>query len=291
MSILYHYTGLDGLIGILTGKSIWASHCEYLNDSSEFIHALNFARGISSNIFMDDDYLESFGWLLSDAVHKIDKTNVYVASFSEKADLLSQWRGYCPSGAGVSIGFNKELLDKYCNQHGLRLEKCIYDINTQTSMIHELTNNCYMNFPTPIISREEFNSFSAEQQCEFEYAERLRVTEGDGKAQAEIALTQLCENLNEAAPLIKHSGFHEESEWRIISTESPHKVSFRSSKSHLIPYISLSIIQEYPNILECIYVGPNPSSIRCEKSIEQILINEGYNQVEIKQSHIPFNSW
>jgi hypothetical protein len=33
---LYHYTNWDGVLGILTTKSLWATHYRFLNDSSEF---------------------------------------------------------------------------------------------------------------------------------------------------------------------------------------------------------------------------------------------------------------
>jgi hypothetical protein len=32
---LYHYTGLDGLVGIVTDRAIWATDARYLNDASE----------------------------------------------------------------------------------------------------------------------------------------------------------------------------------------------------------------------------------------------------------------
>ena len=34
---LYHYTNLDGLKGILSTKSLWATHFANLNDSTEVI--------------------------------------------------------------------------------------------------------------------------------------------------------------------------------------------------------------------------------------------------------------
>jgi len=33
--ILYHYTRLDGLLGIVKSKSLWASNIYYFNDASE----------------------------------------------------------------------------------------------------------------------------------------------------------------------------------------------------------------------------------------------------------------
>ena len=33
--ILYHYTTMDGLKGIIASKSLWATKIQYLNDASE----------------------------------------------------------------------------------------------------------------------------------------------------------------------------------------------------------------------------------------------------------------
>lgn len=41
---LYHYTTQAGLIGIIQESEIWATHTQYLNDSREYIHALELVR-------------------------------------------------------------------------------------------------------------------------------------------------------------------------------------------------------------------------------------------------------
>ena len=39
-AILYHYTSPAGLLGIVKSRSLWASGIHYLNDSSEYRHAV-----------------------------------------------------------------------------------------------------------------------------------------------------------------------------------------------------------------------------------------------------------
>jgi hypothetical protein len=39
--VLYHYTGIAGLMGIVDSRAIWASHAYYLNDSKEILHAVD----------------------------------------------------------------------------------------------------------------------------------------------------------------------------------------------------------------------------------------------------------
>ena len=46
---LYHYTGMSGLLGILSSEKIWFTSILYLNDPSEFGYGLNFAIEILEN--------------------------------------------------------------------------------------------------------------------------------------------------------------------------------------------------------------------------------------------------
>jgi hypothetical protein len=166
--MLYHYTSLEGLIGILKSQSIWASHCEFLNDSSEFLHALSFAKSYSGNIYMEDDYLAAFGWGMRHALEEMDKHDIYVSSFSEKPDLLSQWRGYCPKSAGICIGFDKNSIESFCSKKGYKLSKCLYDHDQQQEHITELVNSCLQNFPKAKISRADYEGLDSKGQCNHE---------------------------------------------------------------------------------------------------------------------------
>jgi hypothetical protein len=40
------------------------------------------------------------------------ETHSFVASFSQDADSLPQWRSYCPNGNGVAVGFRVECLKR-----------------------------------------------------------------------------------------------------------------------------------------------------------------------------------
>ena len=121
--LLYHYTSIEGFLGIISSKNLWASHCQYLNDASEYKHALNFAEEISSNIFMNDDYNAGFGFILRKSISSLkEDSEIFIASFSEEFDLLSQWRGYCPPNDGICIGFDKEIIKEFCTKNNFKFE-------------------------------------------------------------------------------------------------------------------------------------------------------------------------
>jgi len=139
---LYHYTTARGLIGILKQKKIWATHINYLNDKKEFIDAMDeFKKQIKHlrpnvpkptvtvtphRTHMENSPTEKYESVLE--FLQIIHGEVYVTSFSEEHDQLSQWRGYCAKGPGFSIGFNLAKLKKLVKRipNGW-LKKCIYE--------------------------------------------------------------------------------------------------------------------------------------------------------------------
>jgi hypothetical protein len=102
---VYHYTGADGISGIVDKHEIWMSNTTFMNDTTE-LKALENATGIlKDNDFTNDAVKEHWH-----KMHKIvDRTRTnemtepdyYMASFSRKRDSLEQWRAY----GNFCIGF------------------------------------------------------------------------------------------------------------------------------------------------------------------------------------------
>lgn len=287
--MLYHYTSLNGLIGILASQNLWASHCDFLNDSQEYHEAIDFLAYQTSKIFMDDDYLSPIAWVIRDAIEKLYKKEIYITSFSEQADLLSQWRGYCDQGIGGCIGFNKDLINEFCAQQGYDFNKCIYDNGHQADLLHQLIKDCISTLPQPTISRLEFENAGSKTQVDHEIGHRIYLE--NNNQQTNNALSVFKSKTNVLAPMIKNSGFKEEAEWRIVIRNLSSSLKFRASKSHIVPYIELPLIKEKRNIIEEIIVGPNPKIDRCMASVEKLLLNYEMSHVKISQSKIPFNNW
>jgi len=152
---LYHYTTARGLMGILDRKKIWATHINFLNDKKEYVDALNEFKKQTENLrpqvrtptatspphgtMTENSPTEVYDDVLE--FLEIMRTMVYVTSFSEERDQLSQWRGYCGNGAGFSIGFNlaklKELL-KRTPSTDILLKKCIYDPRIKTAKMEQI---------------------------------------------------------------------------------------------------------------------------------------------------------
>jgi hypothetical protein len=111
--VLNHYTSIASLLAILNSGHIWATHCQYLNDESEIKNFRNFlGQLLRLANEQSADFKRRHAPLLSSLLNEVQNdTNVYIASFSSIGDDLTQWRAYCPSGAGVSIGFDSRALE------------------------------------------------------------------------------------------------------------------------------------------------------------------------------------
>ena len=140
MTILYHYTSLEGFKGIVETKKIWAANNDYLNDISEIKYASELLQGCLGEYdnktlpeevvtsVMQQDHYKKFGDLMFS----------YICSFSEDPDLLSQWRAYGANGKGVCLGFSLEKLKGCVEKCGFAIKPCIYQKDQQKKAICDL---------------------------------------------------------------------------------------------------------------------------------------------------------
>ena len=128
--ILYHYTDLNGLMGIINDKCLWATDIRYLNDFSEMTYAFDFVseriksfmetipsedrHRLGLRTRLDDEarteyeFFEDLEKVITGIKRSPDNFTSFVCSFSKNDDRLSQWRGYSPSKGGYCIAFEEE---------------------------------------------------------------------------------------------------------------------------------------------------------------------------------------
>jgi hypothetical protein len=282
-------------MGILGGKSIWATDILYLNDSQEFHYAFDLLKPVLSKAYMDDDYSGAFAYTMGMIVFNIGRRKIFVVSFSEEPDLLSQWRGYCPLGSGFCIGFNMHSLKRFAKFHHHRLVKCIYDTKLQQEMINDLIKDAYEEFPKPKVDRPTYEAFSPEKQVGIEESFFEAITEGESRESAQDASNRFISRITASAPILKHPSFAEEKEWRLIIDLENHtdkKVSYRQGQTMLTPFVETDILQaeEACKISEII-IGPSAHPELSEISVREYAATTLGYEVNIRRSHSPFRSW
>src|SRR4051794_31261589 len=107
--VLYHYTSPAGLMGIIESHCVWASDIRYLNDVNEFSVAQKTLATVLEELRdrmsgeTERRVLKLLDITRISQWFEEERYRVFVSSFTEVGDLLSQWRGYCPAGAGYSV--------------------------------------------------------------------------------------------------------------------------------------------------------------------------------------------
>jgi hypothetical protein len=273
--MLFHYTSAAGLLGIIQSKTIWSTNIRYLNDTKEYALALEIARAILEmrTKRARSNFERGLIKVMSDSLEPAEGTDIFVSSFSQQGDQLSQWRGYCPSGSGYSIGFKTDVLIKSTEANKLQfLASCVYDEIKQSELIEEVIAE---------VARfaEEFNTEHPDQHDRL-YRESFKLFE---------RLVPLL------GPVIKHQSFDEESEWRLISPADslgPLAPELRPGRSMLVPYIEHRLVSEAERFdLAEIIVGPTPHPELAIKAVEALVAKHSVFVGNIRESEIPYRDW
>jgi len=281
--LVYHYTSLDGLAGIIKSQKIWATHTSYLNDASELIYSRELIysaldklqeKNIAHNGDKKDLSLRAF---IADIKELIDKLlpsknfGIYVCSFSEQKDLLSQWRAYSQNGIGFSVGFSLERLIEGAGINPYDIGLCNYDEEDQLSKVEELVNK---DFAKSIL----------------EAIDDLKRNSSDSKLK-ELTEKFIDKFLNLSVQM-KHPDFAEEQEWRLITEASPKNglsIRFRSKSSMLIPYVEIPLPKQDSKLeIDEIIIGPSNDHSLSRLSLDILLESCNVTCHSISNSTIPY---
>ena len=261
---LWHYTSVQGFQGIISSGNIYATDVRFLNDTEEFIHARKVAYEVieKSPEFGDNDFplREALTWLVSTLFEsdflKPDHAQIFVASFTDSEDDLSQWRGYSHGTCGVSVSFDLRM-HRPPNEADTAVvfAPCVYDDNEKRRLIQSaLQHFIYVSETWWTDSAREFLRQHSSDTTRPDMSQIQEFTNAAFSGQEYDTLLQ--NGLNEARKrvyplcgLLKHRSFHHEREWRFVLPISPnkdktnlmHPIRFRSTNASLVPYIELPL--------------------------------------------------
>jgi hypothetical protein len=269
---LYHYTSLRGLMGIVEGGAIWASEIKYLNDSEELTHL---AEWIRSEIALKRGPSDQEGSSIMSQFQEWSRerlTNghmLFVTSFTENGNLLSQWRGYCPFGKGVSVGFTTAKISAIARAAEFSLGRCIYTAEDKSSIVTDIVDGVVEE-----AKRQGPSTKYHPDQCYYHVFKEL-----------EPLILRI-------SALIKSRTFEEEGEWRLVSSIHTNYVrapiKYREGATMLIPYIDLPMRWGEDQIdIERVYIGPSPTPNLSLNSVSKYL-SRHVRCFEVATSMSPF---
>ncbi|MBQ1734783.1 MAG: DUF2971 domain-containing protein, partial [Lachnospiraceae bacterium] len=139
---VYHYCSLDVFDKIITNKTLRMTDVRQMNDSAEVVHIVPMVKRIILEYYKNYP-VDQVGAAIDEAINKLlgEGTGNFLslaACFSEYPDLLDQWRGYGDDGMGVSIGFDRAVLERIASKNSpFEFCKVHYSLKAPESFIRE----------------------------------------------------------------------------------------------------------------------------------------------------------
>jgi hypothetical protein len=321
---LFHYTTLDGLLGILRDKCLFASDVRFLNDRSEFNYGFALFKEVFRKIKLkveitdqkDPDanqvsmYEARVSSYINDLINKLEEhvlklNHVYCASFCKASNeyeynngLLSQWRGYGTDG-GVVIEFEREAFSSYIqsffsvdNLTGFSLKEVFYPERSEA--VGE-----YLQSEKQYFSEVAFNMYNKDVAQVAQHLKGGRKFEDfrpemfRSDADDNAMFWNMFSSLARIPALIKHPAFFEEKEVRLLIWGASlgevvllrKKQEFRMNKKLLTPFIRIGN-EKLP--IARIIVGPHPEQERRTIAIAACAKAHGHS-VDVLKSTTPLS--
>jgi hypothetical protein len=248
-----------------------------LNDSSEFAYALDLTaeqlRKHRSHILAvgSDQLFDSW----NKCIELARTARVFIASFCEDGDLLSQWRAY-GSVSGCAIGLSPLHLARVAlaQPDPSTVVKCIYDRKEQSDFVaYAIT-----------FLLDEFGRMTSAGTVPPEVS-------------VDIYARHFLGSLLPIAATFKHPSFQEENEWRlVIRGRGPGiakvPIEFRPGRRAIIPYVTITFESAAKaDLVGDLVIGPNPHPEQARNAAGEMLGRHGFRNDLGRSSDIPFRDW
>lgn len=256
-AIIYHYTDINGLLGMIATGKIWATHVSRLNDSSEHHHGIKVVADCVQHSMPATSKV-----LVDKILSEFKRVETFVASYSTKHDLLSQWRNYSGGRVGYCLGLATEGIATLDHRTPL-LEPVIYKDNQAQQVIATMVKRV-----------DEFF-----QNNEF------------GDVEVGFVLGTVGATLANLACTIKHPTFEEENEYRQFyqpgATDLVLDLKFRNGRFGLTPYVEIPFIVGGRLPLRSVTVGPCKDFELELVAVKSLLEKHSYSDTKVLASMIP----
>jgi|TARA_B110001469_G_scaffold57814_1_gene55585 hypothetical protein len=178
---IYHYTDINGLIGIIQHKYLWLSSTKILNDKEEGLTFLKECREYLNEIVSSEPISPAVKEHLSFYGNSgPNQKNAFIMSFvNNEVDTVKHWTRYGNNGKGYAIEFSPHHIHHFFRKRckdktksGLRLKiilaPCIYNQLDLKTIINEITaeflNDLKKNAPYDMITASALGEFFGDLQ-------------------------------------------------------------------------------------------------------------------------------
>ncbi len=255
-TILYHYTSIDALFGGIIVKNNPLPGKEICLWATNCCY-MNDPEDLNTGIELAHEVLDIPLDESEQTIREQAKDKIHIISFSSAIDCLPMWRMYGKNGYGLALGFDTTIL-----KTTIGLSKCIYandflkkKLKSEILKWKDLPKDWWKN------SKGE-NILSKIFDCS---ANMLSVY---------ILLWVLGKN-----PAYE---YEQEVRWFFPANEI---IKYRLKNNLIVPYVEQYLPK---SALKEIWIGPNNDMNRAIQSLRMYLDHMGFNDVEIKQSKVPY---
>jgi hypothetical protein len=292
--MIWHYTNVQGVMGILGTGKIFATNYRYVNDLTECIYA--------NKILVEEiELLSPSQSPLSQAVLRaildtpeqlLGAVDIYIACFCEDGDVLSQWQAYGRGGYAIGLGVKEVTEHLIGGGYGL------YRVHYEQKLLRELIQQLIVKFCSLVDMHASGINIA-------DIHPRVIYSTAVGR-HSELAsdlpepLNLLCRALTmvfiELACSFKDRAFEIEEEWRLVYkgvSQAENDASLRIMREMIVPYKELVLFLESHKAtahlghnfsLNKIIFGPGMNPQVTTRSLRYL--TRGFPAVEIEQSNI-----
>jgi hypothetical protein len=266
---LWHYTDAAGLLGIIRSSQLRFGDVRFLNDQTEQVYAERLLKDVVATASLPDKH-----GVLASAVEAVDSAShpvrLYIASFSETKESISQWQRYGADGAGYCIGFEAPILDSMFASDISR-KKMRYKQTVQKQLLKKKLQG----------ASEEQEDWAAVDPTYLSF-------------QATIRSMRLAGELDDVMLQIKNPFFADEREWRYVlmvdeNAKLPWKAieEFVQRGAYVKPFVGLpakGTVGAARLPVTTVVCGPKLSPHVALPAITRFLHARGYGSVTVEQS-------
>ena len=294
--LIYHYTDLKGLLGIIDDKAIWATDVRYLNDSSEHSYGWDCLNELlKAEAARRHGSPHFFARFVDDwPNHRMVSRRTFVACFSTRGNQLSQWRGY--GRQGFSIGIDRQAFEELAEAPPrYSLIGMLYSGSDKSRAITEAIDSSIAEVDEALQVNDHATSVPLAEDAIYQ----------TWSSNMLIALLPLI-------PQLKDYAFREEREVRAVYhraevpvsirpqhhrskalqgsdflSDEPVPIHVREGPLGPTPYIELSTGRNGNSTIREIRVGPTQHKEEARNGVRDLLNWKDLSEVNIKVSKIP----